>query len=138
MFCSRIKLRSTLAVVALTLSIASNRSSAQQPQLSPQAQKVRAKVKTIPPGTKISVIRKQGPETYGTLISADETAFTYHDVDDNSDKTVPYEEIKKVKVGYGGYNSIHHKHTDRTKGLIITVIVVGGLIGLMFAATASL
>jgi len=139
MLCCRIRLRSTLAVVALALvtAIAGNRCSAQQPQLSPEAQKVHAKVLTIPPGTKISVIRKQGPETYGTLVSTDETTLTYHDVDENFEKNVTYEEIRKVKVGYGGYNSVQHKHTDRTKGLIIGVIIAGALIGLMFAAAGS-
>jgi len=110
---------------------------AQQPPLSAQAQKVHDQVAALPMGSKISVIARNAPETYGTLLTAEPATFTYHDVDDNLDKTLSYEAVKKVKVGYGGYNSLHHRHTDRTKVLVITVIFVAGLLALVFAATAS-
>ena len=126
-----------IALVILLCGVAGVPAFAQQPPLSPPAQRVHDQVAAIPIGSKISVIARNAPETYGTLLTAEPATFTYHDVDDKLDKTLSYEVVKKVKAGYGGYNSIRNRHTDRTKVLVISVILVAGLIALVFAATAG-
>jgi hypothetical protein len=88
------------------------------------------------PNSKISIISAQNRERYGTLNSAADLSFSFHDIDDKTDLTLSYEDVAKVRAGYGGYNSVTHRHTDHTHALIIGGIVVAGLIGLIVIAAA--
>lgn len=110
---------------------------AQKPTLSPKAEVIRHQVEQLSPGAKISVIPYQGRKEFGTYLSSDPESFTFHDVDTKADMTLRYEDVKHIRNGYGGYNSIARRHTDRTRSLIIGVVVIGALIGLVFAAAAS-
>lgn len=58
-------------------------------------------------------------------------------MDQKQDVTLKYDDVKKVKDGYGGYNSIQGKHTDRTKRLVIVLVVVGVLGAVIGAAAAA-
>ena len=83
---------------------------------------------------KLSVIPLRGPEQYGKLVSAGAGSFTFYDVDAKANVTFSFAEVDKVKAGYGGYNTVQHRHTDRTRGVLIgvgiavllTVLVVAG------------
>ncbi len=92
----------------------------------------------LKPGKKISVVREHSAEEYGKLQTASQTALTFYDLDLRMAVTLPYGDIKKLKRGYGGYNGVTHRHTDRTRALIVGGLVVAALVGLVIAlATAS-
>lgn len=134
------KLRIVLSKIlaALLIIVVSGTASAQQvPALSTQAQGIKRKIDQLAPHAHISVIPLRGEERYGEYLSHDEESFTFHDVDLKADITCKYAEVRKVKNGYGGYNSVRGRHTDRTKGLIVAVVVLGGLGALLGAAAAA-
>ncbi|MBB5061475.1 uncharacterized protein (DUF2249 family) [Granulicella aggregans] len=111
---------------------------AQQPvRPSSRQSAVIAKVSTLQAGDKISVVFMQAPERYGTFQSSRQDDFTFHDVDQDGDVTFPYADVKKVKSGYGGYNSLTHKHTDHTKAYIGIGIATGLIVAVIVAAAAA-
>jgi len=122
------------ASLALILCVAAT-SVAQQ--LSPATTKLRAHVQSISSGSKISILFLHEDERFGTFISAADTTFRFHDIDTQQDRTISYDDVRKVKLGYGGYNSAAHRHIDHTKALIIGGIVIGGLIALIIAGARS-
>jgi hypothetical protein len=77
------------------------------------------------------------PEEFGNFVSSNQEAFTFYDIDRKRNVTLPFEEVRRVKSGYGGYNSVQRRHTDHTKGLIISLIVIGSLGALIAAAAAA-
>jgi hypothetical protein len=109
----------------------------QGPTLSKRAEGVKNKVIALAPNDRISVIPLQDQEEYGTLLSHDEDAFTFYDVDRKANVTLRYTDVRKVKSGYGGYSSVTRRHTDHTKAVVIALIVVGVLGGVIGAAAAS-
>jgi hypothetical protein len=96
-----------------------------------------AKVATLRAGDTISIVFLHAAERYGTFQSSRQDDFTFHDVDQNADVTFPYAEVKKVKGGFGGYNSLTHKHTDHTRAYIGVGIATGILVGVVAAAAAA-
>ncbi len=132
--------RDTLAkTVAVLLVITVTLTSVAQPSLRVSRQTAAAKKKAdgLSPNAPISVVRVNAPEQYGTFISRSDDAFTFYDVDLKVPVTLAYTEIRKIKDGYGGYNTIRHRHTDRTKGLIIFAVAMAALGGLIGALAAS-
>jgi hypothetical protein len=87
--------------------------------------------------SRISVIPFHGAERYGTFVSNDSESFTFHDIDDKTDVTLKHSDVRKLKQGYGGYNSISGKHTDRKRGIIGAVVIVGVVFGVLFGALAT-
>jgi hypothetical protein len=111
---------------------------AQQPALASHAAEIEHHVEQLAPDTKISVIPYQGQEEYGRFVSRTGEGFTFHDVDSKVDVTMKYEAVKHLRDGYGGYNLIHHRHTDRRKSLIVGAVVGAALVGLVIAIAVSL
>lgn len=70
-------------------------------------------------------------------MASQRAAFTFHDVDQNTDVTASYADVKKVKNGYGGYNTLTQKHTDHTKAFVAIGIAAGLIIGIIVAAAAA-
>ncbi len=107
------------------------------PSLSKKAISVKQKVDSLTPNAKISVVRYRAEEEFGTFLSHDGQGFTFHDVDRKMDVTLRYEEVKKIKDGYAGYNYATHRHVDRTRSLIVVglaVAALGAVLGLLAAA----
>jgi hypothetical protein len=94
-------------------------------------------VATLAPHARISVVRVHAREEYGEFLSSDQDGFTLYDVDHKMDVTLKYEEVRKVKRGYAGYNYVSHTHTDRTRNFVVAGVVVAGLLGLIVAVVAS-
>lgn len=125
------------AAVCLVVFAASLSGAAQQP-LSAQATKVRRQVEALQPQDRISVIPVQGEEEYGSFVSRTETDFTFHDIDEKRDVALRYDEVKKVKLGYGGYNGLRHRHVDRDRQRLFIGIMAGALVGLIVAVAVSM
>jgi len=112
-------------------------SSAQQVEpLSKKAATIKRKVDSLTPHDPISVVRIHAEEEYGNFVSNDQEGFTFYDVDRKVNVTLKYADVKKIKNGYGGYNALGQRHTDRTKALIVCAVVVG-VLGMLIGAAAS-
>lgn len=125
-------------LAALLIFLVALTSSAQQvAPLSKEAAAVKRKADTLSPHASISVIPIHAEEEYGNFVSGDAEKFTFYDVDRKAEVTLKYADVRKIKDGYGGYNSIRGRHTDRTKTMIVVVAVVVALGGLIGAAAAA-
>jgi hypothetical protein len=130
--CTPSKLLATLLILA----VAWTTNAQQVPSLPPRAAVIKHKADTLARDAKISVIPIQGQEEFGTFVSNDQETFTFYDVDSKAQVTLKYIEVKKLKDGYGGYNSIHQRHTDHTKAMIVA-IATAGVIGALLIAVAT-
>jgi hypothetical protein len=120
-------------VVALAVS-----SSAQATSPNPEwAATVKRKADGLAPRAPISVVRVHAEEEYGTFLRNDAERFTFYDIDRKVETTLQYVEVRKIKDGYGGYNSPRGRHTDRTKAAIVVVVVLGALGGLLAAVATA-
>ena len=95
------------------------------------------RVARLSPETHITVIPLQGEEEFGKFVSSTDADFTFFDVDRKSNVTLRYSTVRKIKEGYGGYNSFQHRHTDRTRGLIVVAVAIGVLGGLIAAVAVA-
>jgi hypothetical protein len=105
--------------------------------LSKREAAIKRKVDQLSPDAHISVIPFHSGEEYGQFISGKQEGFTFYDVDRKTEITLRYADVRKIKSGYGGYNSAHQRHTDRTKALLIILAVAGALGGLIAAVGTS-
>ena len=125
-------------VAVLLIWLVTLTSSAQQAApLSKQAAAIKRKADTLTPRAPISVIPIHAEEEYGNFVSGNAEGFTFYDVDRKTEVTLRYADVRKIKDGYGGYNSVRGTHTDRTRATIVVVAVVvtlGALIGAVVAA----
>ena len=128
-----LRLVAAFVVACLTLTTSAQQTVA----LSKSAAAIKQRADTLKPQAKISVIPRSGSEEFGTFVSNNDEGFTFIDVDRNTTVTMRYEDVKKLKDGYGGYNSVQQRHTDRTKGLVVAVIAVGALGGLIAAVATA-
>ena len=85
--------------------------------LSKEVAAVKRKADTLTPDAPISVIPIHAEEEYGNFVSSNAEEFTFYDVDRKAEVTLKYAEVRKIKDGYGGYNSIRGRHTDRTRAI---------------------
>lgn len=121
----------------LAISLAVTSPAQQGPLPSKSALAAKRKIERMHQNDRLSVVSLQAQEEFGTLISCDQVGFTFYDVDSKTNATLKYSDIKVIKEGYGGYNSVRNRHTDHTKAIVISLVVVGALAGLIAAAAAS-
>ena len=128
-----VKLVARLLIFLMTVT-----SSAQQ-STPPSRQEVavRARVARLSPETQITVIPLQVAEEFGEFVSSTDADFTFFHVDRKSNVTLQYSTVRKIKEGYCGYNSFQHRHTDRTRGLIVVAVAIGVLGGLIAAVAVA-
>lgn len=125
-------------LAGLLISVVSLTSSAQQVSpLSRRAAEIKRKADALGLNAAISVIPIHGAEEYGNFLSSGDEELTFYDVDRKTKVTLKYTEIRKIKDGYGGYNSAVGRHTDRTKGTIVIFAVVAVIGGLIAAAASA-
>ncbi len=125
-------LATTLALACIVPSQAQS-----SPAPTKQTAAVIQKASHLIPQAPISVTRIQGEEEFGRFVSSDSESFTLYDVDQKANVTLKYSEVKKIKDGFGGYNSATHRHVDRRKNWIVVGLVVVGLAVLVGAAASS-
>jgi hypothetical protein len=128
---------SRVVSAVLIVCLAMTASAQNGPTLSKRAEAIRHKAETLAANDRISIIPINGVEEFGVFLSRDAEGLTFHDVDRKIDVTLKYSEVRKLKSGYGGYNSIRGRHTDRTKAIVFTVAVLGVLGAVIGAAAAA-
>lgn len=128
------KALTALLILALTAT-----TSAQQvrPPLSKQEAATRDQADHLDPHAPITLLRHHAPTLYGNFINNDEDGIAFYDIDHHTDLKLPYAQVRKIKDGYGGYNSITHTHTNRTTNHIVIAVVAAALIALITAAATT-
>jgi hypothetical protein len=123
-----------LAAVLCLISLPLCQAQQTTPPLSVPAAKIRATVQGLGPGAHLTVIKKDGAECHGSLIASGSESFSLREVDERRSVDLYYEDVKKVRFGYGGYNSVTGRHVDpvRTRlvfiGLLVALAVVVALV----------
>ncbi len=111
---------------------------AQQPLiLSKHAASIKAKIDSLHPGDQITVLIRHGPRIYATFTSESPNSFQCRGVDAAIIRNLTFEEVKNVKIGYGGYNSVQQRHTDHERNALIAGLAFTGLIVLVLVAASS-
>ncbi len=125
--------RSTFsALVAILLMVSVPLAQAQQAvSLSAKAEKIRHHVTALSLGSPITVIMQNKAEYHGSLGTVRATEFVVNEVDENRPVTVRYEDVNKLRNGYGGYNFISGKHVDPFRSKVAAVVVLGSLLAIV-------
>ena len=124
------------AMLILTLAVPSGGQQT-QPALSKRELAVKVKADHLAQGAPISVVRSHEEGEFGTFVSNNQEGFTFYDVDQKAEVILRYAEVRKIKDGYGGCNSLRERHTDRTKALVIVALAAVALGALIGAAAAA-
>ena len=126
-----------VVAVCLLVAVAITASAQPSANLPKRAEMIKRKADSLTSHSPISVIPVHGGEEFGEFLSNDQEGLTFRDIDRKVDVTLKYTEVRKLKNGYGGYNSPRGRHTDRSKAIIITAVVLGGLGALIGAAATA-
>jgi predicted RNA-binding protein len=86
--------------------------------LSPEGEKVRKQVEKVGLGKTATVIMSDEREFYGSIKSIEADEFLFYEVDSKQLMTIRYDEVKKVRKGYGDRNYVTGKRVRPSKALI--------------------
>jgi hypothetical protein len=117
-----------LAAVLCLISLPLCHAQQAPPPLSVQAAKIRAMVKGLGPGEQLSVLMKDGAEYHGSLVASGPESFSLSEADEKRTVEVHYEGVKKVRRGYGGYNSVTGRHVDPVRSRVVFIGVLVALV----------
>ena len=92
-----------------------------------EKEKLKQQVEKIGIGKKITVIRLDEREFYGSVSSIEPDGFQIDDVDLKQTVSFKYTELKKVRKGYGGKNYAVGKRVNPRRSLLWTAAILGGL-----------
>jgi hypothetical protein len=130
------KLHRYLQIHAITLVLVFGSSApafCQSPQNTPsQVQKVKSQVQNLGIAEDVTVILLTGKEYYGAISKIEPDSFEITEVDLKQRMAFDYKDVKKVREGYGERNSFTGKRVNPRTDLIVSIAVIGGLIGLAF------
>ena len=90
-------------------------------------EQLKKQVEKIGIGRKITVIRLDEREFYGSISSIEADGFQIDEVDLKQTVSFKYTELKKVRKDYGGKNYAVGKRVNKRRSLIITAAFIGGL-----------
>ena len=122
----------------LILTMAATTSAQQaRPSLSRQEAAIRDQADHLDPHAPITLLRRHAPTLYGNFINNDDDGIALYDIDHHADIKLPYAQIRKIKDGYGGYNSVQQTHTNHTRATVIIAITAAALIALITAAAIT-
>lgn len=76
----------------------------------------------------MTVIRKDGAECHGSLVASSSESFSLSEVDERRNVDLRYEDVKKVRRGYGGYNSVTGRHVDLVRSRVVFIGVLVALV----------
>jgi hypothetical protein len=98
----------------------------------PQVEKIKSDVGKIGVLQKVTVIFKDGSESYGTISSIGQDRFSINEVDLRREIEIGYDEVKKVRKNYGGRGFLG-KRPNPMWGWIAGIVLIGTLLGLAIA-----
>lgn len=98
---------------------------------------VRSCVLAFPTDQKLTILLKGKPSYHDDLREADDHSLLLYEVDEKRISIIGYEDVKKVRRGYGGYNSVTGQHVDPLHSRIAVIAVVGGLVAIMLAVALA-
>jgi hypothetical protein len=116
------------AILCLTLVASSTAQSPTPPKLSKNAAKIKQQVTVLAKGAPIRVDRRGADEEYGTFVSSDESELVIFDVNTKIEVHLKFEDVRKVKDGYGSAKSSPHRRVPYPVRLLIGAVIVCGLI----------
>ena len=122
-----------IAAVTFALVLGNNAPAfCQSPQNIPsQVQKVKDQVQKLGIAEDATVILLTGKEYYGAISKIETDSFEIAEVDLKHRMAFDYKEVKKVRKGYGG-RGFGGKRVNPRTNMIVSIAVIGGLIGLAF------
>ena len=106
--------------------------------LSPSAVKIRNAIRSLPPGQELTVLMKGKPSYHGDLREPRDDSFSLYEVDERQTLTIAYEDVKKIRRGYGGYNSVSGRHVDPLHSRIAVIALLGGLVAILVVTAVAL
>jgi hypothetical protein len=127
----------SLAVCSLAVCIPVCQAQQVTEPLSTHAQKVQTKIDGVSAGAPLTVILQDKTEFHGNLLSSDHAGFALDEIDLKKQIHVRYEDVKKLRNGYGGMNHATGRHVDPVRSKVIVIAVVGGVIAVLIAALAT-
>lgn len=104
--------------------------------LSPAAEKVRDRIRALAPGREVTLLMKGHPEYHGDLRDAAEASFTIYEVDEKRVVSIAYDDVKKVRMGYGR-KSITGRRVDPVRSRIAMVALLAGLVAIVVAVAVT-
>ena len=104
--------------------------------LSPRAQRIQSRIQALPAGARLTAILKDKTEYHGGLLSADDTGFILDEVDLKRQIAVHYEDVKKLRSGYGGLNTVSGRHVDPVRSKIVVIAIAGTVAVVLLVALA--
>jgi hypothetical protein len=104
---------------------------------SPPADKIHMQVDRIGALSPITVQMRDGHEYYGNVGRIDSDQFTVNEVDLRQEVPLRYQDVSKVRAGYGTTRGITGRRIHPRTRLIVGLAVVGGLIALVLIAVAA-
>jgi len=107
------------------------------PGLWAQVDKVRQQIGKIGNLGNVTVSMRDGHEYYGLITQVGQEDFKVKEVALNQEITLRYQDVKKVREGYGTTRNIAGRRIHPRTKLIVTLAVVGGLLTLVFVAVAT-
>lgn len=138
--CAMFQPTSLRGILAIYLFLCASVSQGQQggAPLSPSAVKIHNAIRLLPPGQELTVLMKRRLSYHGDLREARDDSFSLYEVDERQTLTIAYEDVKKIRRGYGGYNSISGRHVDPLHNRIAAIAVLGGLVVILVVAAVEL
>jgi hypothetical protein len=80
---------------------------------------------------------KGRPSYHGDLREAGDYSFSFYEVDEKRTRMVGYEDVKKVRRGYGGYNSVSGRHVDPLHSRVAVIALLGTLVAIVVAVALA-
>ena len=99
--------------------------------------KMKQQIEKIGVGQKITLILLKGDEYYGTIAQIGVSEVQIVDVDLKQLISIQYDQLKKVRKGYGRLNSISGKRVNPRANRIILFAFLGFLLGITALAASS-
>lgn len=94
--------------------------------------KIRRQIEKIGFGGNVTVYLNSGAERYGAITAIATDQFEIAEVDLQQKLTIPFAEVKKIRRGYGQKRNRFGNRIHPRTSLIVSVAVIGGLMGLAF------
>lgn len=105
-------------------------------KLAAETAKIKDQIAKIGKNQDLSVKRRDGKNFHGFINKIDDESFTMSEVDLRTNVELRYDQIKKVKSGYGKVNNFTGKHGGPQKTWIF-VVVLAALVALPIILVAS-